>query len=294
MAFQQALVAAGFTPAEFRLQMIEQTRAELLTQRYLGQRVSELKPVPISEQEVRQRFELQKSALGPKPASVSIRQLVLIPHPSPDAELEAEAKAEQALSRARSGEDFGRLAHEYSEDPGSRDNDGELGWMRRGQLLPEFEDELFEMRPGEISDIVKTSVGYHIIKLQRVRGAERFASHILVRAEITAEDEALVERQAREAAAALRAGADPDSISFLYHDKEEREVLNNQPQDRLPPIYRQNLQGANTGDVVGPFELPIPGFEISKLSNLICAAEPLMKTACPWVSEISPESVRKN
>ena len=49
MAFQQALVAAGFTPAEFRLQMIEQTRAELLTQRYLGQRVSELKPVPISE-----------------------------------------------------------------------------------------------------------------------------------------------------------------------------------------------------------------------------------------------------
>ena len=264
LAFEQALASAGMTSAEFRLQMTDQVRAELLTQRYLSQRVSSLKPVPISDEEVRERFEAQKAALGPRPATVSLHQIVLTPEPSNDAVLSAREKAERALSRARSGEDFGRLAREYSEDPGSREAGGELGWLRRGQLLPAFEDVLFDMRPGGISDLVETAVGYHIIKLERVRGAERFARHILIRPELTSQDVARTRELGEEIADALRGGADVDSLTRLYHDPQEQAVFTAFPQDRLPDDYRQALEGVEPGDVVGPFEIPAPALPAGK------------------------------
>ncbi len=268
VAFQQALQQAGMTAAEFRIQITDQSRAELLTQRYLGQRVSELQPVPISEEEVRERFEAQKASLGPKPAMISLQQIVLLPRPSEDADLEARATAERALSRARSGEDFARLAREYSDDPGSRDKGGELGWMRRGNLLPEFERVLFDMRPGEISDIVETVVGYHIIKLDRVRGAERFSSHILISPTMTAEDEARTMQLAEEVAVALRQGADIDSLSNLYHDPQEQTTLTRFPQEQLPSEYRTALAGTAAGDIVGPFRIPAPALPVSKVGVL--------------------------
>ncbi len=264
IAFQQALAQAGMTSAEFRLQLADQSRAELMTQRYLGQSVSELQPVPVTEEEVRERFEAQRGSLGPKPATISLLQIIFTPSATIDAELTAKTKTEQVLSRARSGEDFGELAREYSEDAGTKANGGELGWLRKGQLLPEFEQALFEMTPGEITGPVETAVGYHIIKLDRVRGAERLGSHILIRPDITQEDVSQLEQLADSVAVALRRGADLDSLVLMYHDKNEQEALTRFAQDRLPPEYRTALQSAKPGDVVGPFEVPAPGLPFGK------------------------------
>ena len=71
---------------------------------------------------------------------------------------------EDILKRARSGEDFAKLAKEYSEDPGSKDNGGEYIFPR-GQMVPEFEAAAFSLNTNQISDIVTTQYGYHIIKL---------------------------------------------------------------------------------------------------------------------------------
>ncbi len=262
--FQQALIREGISSAEFRIRLGEQVRAEILTQRYLQQRVSELQPVPVSEDEIRARFEAQMEMLGPKPATVSLKQVIVTPRPSDDARLVAQEKAEQALARARSGEDFERLAREYSDDTATRPKGGELGWVRRAELLPEFAEALYRMRAGQLSDLVETSVGFHIIKLERIRGNERFARHILIRPDMTDADADRTRQLVDEIASAIRDGADVDSLTTRYGDPQERATLTNFPLDRLPPEYLTVVRDAQAGEIIGPLQLPAPGLASGK------------------------------
>lgn len=88
--------------------------------------------------------------------------LIQIADPSKDAE--AKAKALDVLKRARAGEDFAELAKKYSDDPGSKNQAGNLGPFTRDRMVKEFSDAAFKLKDGEISDPVKSQLGYHIIK----------------------------------------------------------------------------------------------------------------------------------
>jgi parvulin-like peptidyl-prolyl isomerase len=89
----------------------------------------------------------------------------LASHPEMDTDKKNRAKAEEVLKRARAGEDFAKLAQEYSTD-GSKDKGGDLGWFGHGDMVPEFEAAAYALKPGEISDVVQSKFGFHIIKLE--------------------------------------------------------------------------------------------------------------------------------
>jgi foldase protein PrsA len=82
---------------------------------------------------------------------------------------EARKRAESILARIRAGEDFAKLASEFSEDPGSKSKGGDLDYFSRGQMVPEFEAAAFALKPGEVSQLVETQFGFHIIKLEEKR-----------------------------------------------------------------------------------------------------------------------------
>jgi peptidyl-prolyl cis-trans isomerase D len=98
----------------------------------------------------------------------------------------AKAKAEALLARIRAGEDFAKVARESSDDPGSKEQGGELGWAGREAYVQPFSDALFALQPGQLSEPVVTQFGYHIIELEDVRPASQ-RPFDEIRAELEAE-----------------------------------------------------------------------------------------------------------
>jgi len=93
---------------------------------------------------------------------------------------DAKAKAEEVLAKVKAGEDFATLATQYSQDT-TASAGGDLGFFGKGKMVPEFETAAFALKAGEVSELVKTVYGYHIIKVTEVKGEEIKASHILIK-----------------------------------------------------------------------------------------------------------------
>lgn len=258
LEFQRQLRQAGFATADdYRGWMAEQKRRELLKEALQAEltRRGELDPLPPTEREVREAFEQIRHQQPQRPATVSFRQIVVTPQPDTAALRRAYARADTVREALLEGADFAEMARRWSDDVGSRENGGELGWVRRGVLVPEFERVAFSIKPGLISAPVRTSYGIHIIEVQRATPAEVQVRHILITPEITDENRELARSEVERVAEALRAGASFDSLARLYRDPEEEILAENVPREKLPPAYRAALESAKPGDVIAPVEL---------------------------------------
>jgi peptidyl-prolyl cis-trans isomerase D len=100
------------------------------------------------------------------PNRVHVEHILFMTVGKTDAEVdEIKKRAEDVLKQVKKGGKFEDLAKKYSEDPGSKDKGGDLGWITQGQTVPEFEKTAFSLAPGQVSDLVKTQYGFHIIKV---------------------------------------------------------------------------------------------------------------------------------
>jgi len=121
----------------------------------------------LSDADLRAAYEKEKSRLE-VPEKRHARHILI----TGKDDAAALAQAQQVLAQAKAGKDFGALAKQYSQDPGSAQNGGDLGWAERSAFVKPFADALFAMKAGEITGPVKTQFGYHIIRLDEIQASK--------------------------------------------------------------------------------------------------------------------------
>jgi peptidyl-prolyl cis-trans isomerase SurA len=258
--YKAELKNAGFgTPEEYRRTLYIQFYRRALQQRVFPDLQKTAHARNVSEAEVEEAFQKNKERLKTQPATVTFRQIVVAPKPTAEQKKRARAKIDSLLVEIRRGGDFEQIAKRESMDPGSRATGGDLGWNRRGAMVPEFERVMFALNPGQVSPVIETPFGYHILRVDRVQAAEVHAHHILISPVIDSADLATARLEADSVAKAWRAGASFDSLVLKHHDPaEEKGILQPFVRDSLPASYSAALVGKKPGDVTDPFELAAP------------------------------------
>jgi len=145
--------------------------------------------ITVTPSEVRNFFNtIPKDSIPYFNAEVELAQLVLKPKVPKSQKDATKQKLLEIKQRIIDGEEFAAMAENYSEDFGSAANGGDLGWVERGQFVPEFEGAAFKLKAGEFSDIVETQFGFHLIQMLERRGEKIHTRHILIKPEVTDAD----------------------------------------------------------------------------------------------------------
>lgn len=197
------------TIVEFRIELRPKIREQLLIDQ-MKAKITE--SVTVTPKEIRDFFNIQpKDSLPFLPAEVEISHIVIKPKPSQAKIQETIDQLKEIRSQILLGKmRFEEMASYYSEDPGSKREGGMLGEFGRGQMVPEFEEVVYNLREGEISEPFPTPFGYHIIKLHKKIGDRVVASHILIKPRLDDEAEARSETKLDS----IRKLILRDSISF--------------------------------------------------------------------------------
>jgi len=125
-----------------------------------------------TEKEIKEHFEAHGEEYSTSEQAQAQHILVRPENDSADAKLAAIAKVNDLRKKLQEGADFGDLAAAYSECPSGKQAGGSLGWFGRGAMVPEFDQAVFSMKDGDVSDIIETQFGFHLIKKTGHRAAE--------------------------------------------------------------------------------------------------------------------------
>lgn len=168
----------GMSEEKIKRELRDNIRKQLMIQKLQEKNFA---AVEATRRDVEDFFDKFKDSLGVIPEKVKISHIFIKPQPSSSIKEKYKKFAESILDSIKNGADFAELAKKYSEDPGSAQHGGDLGFVKRGIFYPEFESAAFALQPGEISDVVESPVGFHIIQLIEKRGESIHVRHILIK-----------------------------------------------------------------------------------------------------------------
>jgi peptidyl-prolyl cis-trans isomerase SurA len=251
----------GKTLEQIQLELRDQIREQMVVSK-MEEKVSE--GISVTPAEVRRFFnKIPKDSLPYFSASVEVAQIVKIAQISESQKDVTKRQLIELRDRILAGEDFATLAKKYSTDPSVTGNGGDMGFVGRGQLVPEFEATSFKLKPGEISMPVETQYGLHIIQLIERRGNEYHSRHILISFSPSQDDL----NKASRYLDSLRTLIINDSITFQKAAKEYSDDVQTKaiggfftdqsgglqiPVDEIDPIVYFKIDSMKVGEVSTP------------------------------------------
>jgi peptidyl-prolyl cis-trans isomerase SurA len=262
--FKAQLQAEGLTEIELRKKYREQIGNQFMIDRLIA---SKLQKVSVSAKEVKDFYQTYQDSIPDEPEAAKLSHILLEIKTSPESMDSLRERAESLCARAKKGEDFVELAKRYSDDP-SAEQGGDLGFFGKGDMIAKFEEAAFSLQPGEVSDVLQTEFGYHVIKLEDKKDDRVHARHILILVRPSKEDTLRAERLADSLFGELQQGADFVELAKQFSDDQESNKMGGElgwyPVAQMTPEFKQGVEKLQIGEVSPPLRGPA-GIHIVRL-----------------------------
>ena len=170
--------AYGMSVERIKREMRDDTKKNIMAEKLKQQKFGKIN---ISRRDVEEFFKTYKDSLGIISEKFKIAHIFINPKSGNKIKEAARKYAQTILDSIKNGADFAELAKKVSEDPGSAREGGDLGFVKRGVFYPEFESAAFQLKKGEISKVIESPVGFHIIQMLERRGESIHTRHILIK-----------------------------------------------------------------------------------------------------------------
>jgi len=270
----------GMPISRIKRKLRDDTRKNLMAQRLKQEKFGKIE---VTKRDVQEFFENYRDSLGQIPEKFDISHIFINPKASAKAKKKARDFAQALLDSIKHGASFDSLARKYSDDPGSKAQGGDLGWVKRGVFYPAFEAAAFKLQKGELSKVVESPVGFHIIQMIDRRGESIHTRHIL----ITVKEDDNADIKAIEFLNSLRDSIVKGINTFEYYakkysdDKETAKFggkIGVFEKSQLDEEMNKLLRKMKPGDISFPTRLDVSrgvyGFHIVKLNKRIPEHKP--------------------
>lgn len=252
--FAEELKKENLTEDVLKVRYRKELEAQILARKLVEREVSS--KIKVTDKEIDDFYKERKAELPKRPPEVTLAQIVILPDVDSLVEISAKQKAEEVLKAIKSGENFERLANQFSEDP-SAEKGGDVGFFQKGEFEEAFEKTAFALEPGQVSDLVKSRYGYHIIKLVEKEGDRAHVKHILIRT-VPTEDS---EQKARTFATSLR--------KRIESGEKFEDVAKKFSQDPVTAPKGGMIGGYTTESLAPPVKTAIKGLPVGGVTEVI-------------------------
>ena len=252
LEFKKELKTAGLSVPDLKDYYIEMMTEEQLKSQIIQHNIKS--KIHITESEVEEYYNDNLVDIPNRPEMFQIGMIVRFIKAGDDTKDKILVEINKIRDKLNEGADFAELAIEYSDGP-SGANGGNLGFFGKGMMVKPFEEAAFALMPGEISEVIETQFGYHIIKVLEKKGNEVNASHILKIVEAN-EDDVQANIQLMEGVLLkLKDGEDFTELANTYSEDEESAVkggiIGEFTKDTFPEMFKKHLENLEVGENTG-------------------------------------------
>ena len=278
------------TPIKNIREMIyERVKSSMISQQLRQEKFSKIK---ISRPEVIEFYKTNRDSLPDLPERIDIDHILITEKPSPASKQNTLDMIEEIRNEIINGSlSFEDAAFQYSQDPGSAEEGGDLGFVPKGTFVPEFEKAAFALKPGEISEPVETQFGYHVIQSLETRGELIHARHILFSIQTTDEDNQYVINMLSTIRDSIIEQGDFERFARKY--SEDPDVKTNGGhlgefaiETLQIPEFGEVAKNLKEGEISQPFISPY-GFHILRLNKYLPAEKISLKDHYPILENMA-------
>lgn len=270
--FQKTLAQAGLTDQQLRYMYMTMAKKNVIQQIML-QKIEQ--SVSVSPQELEAWFEANKDSLKQVPEQVRFSHIMIAPKVAEAKKDAAREKLQSIRNELKNGADFAELANKYSEIPGGAKDGGFIGYIKRGDVDERFASAAFALNKGEVSDIVETGLGMHLIKVEDIRADEISARHIVVLLKTDAQDEQeLSDRMSVMRDDILSGKVKFEDLAREVSEDESTKDFGGQTKwiarddPNLPASFLAKISAMDKGEISLPFKSEYKTYHIMRLDDI--------------------------